>query len=179
METTVASLKENSTNIYKELNTSKSQTIEKDDLRSCEKEWVSYEGDCYYFSTSTASFLDAMGACHLLDAEMILLQNAEEEKWLDLQFRIRGYPVHRQVWLGASDVQHEGRFISVSDAEGLRYSHWVRGQPDNLGGREHCATYWIQNKGMNDAPCNNKYNYVCKTNVLKKMLTLSTSKRNT
>ncbi|XP_061165584.1 CD209 antigen-like protein C [Saccostrea echinata] len=155
-ETAVKSLNENVTNIHKDLNNNSKRT--------CEKEGVNYQGNCYYFSTSIASFKDAMGACHLIDAEMVELQNAKEEKWLDLQFRLRGYQTH--VWLGASDVQQEGKFISVSNAEELQYIHWVKGQPDNIRGIEHCATYWIRRKGMNDAPCHNKYNYVCKTNIL-------------
>ncbi|XP_062595582.1 lectin-like [Saccostrea cucullata] len=95
-----------------------------------------------------------------MGAEMLELQNAMEENWFDNQIPLRGHS--SQIWLGASDIQQEGKFISVSKAESLHYSHWVREQPDNQGGREHCMTYWVSPKGMNDAPCDNKYNYVCK-----------------
>ncbi|XP_061165689.1 perlucin-like protein [Saccostrea echinata] len=101
-----------------------------------------------------------MSACYLMGAEMMELQNAKEEKWFDLQVRLRGY--RDQVWLGASDIQQEGKFISVSNAERLHYSHWLRGQPNNSAGGEDCATYWIPLKGMNDSPCNVTFNYVCK-----------------
>ncbi|XP_062595568.1 C-type lectin 37Db-like [Saccostrea cucullata] len=95
-----------------------------------------------------------------MGTELLELQNAKEEKWFDKQARLRGHSP--QVWLGASDTQQEGKFISVSKAEGLPYSHWLKGQPDNYGGGENCVTYWVSYRAMNDAPCNYKYTYVCK-----------------
>ncbi|XP_062587585.1 perlucin-like isoform X2 [Saccostrea cucullata] len=129
-------------------------------IATCEKGWVTYQRGCYFFSTTIATFREAMSACYQMGAEMLELQNSMEEKWFDNQVRLRGHSP--QVWLGASDTQQEGKFISVSKAEGLPYSHWLKGQPSNLGGEEHCLTYWVSLKGMNDAPCDNKYNYVCK-----------------
>ncbi|XP_062595640.1 CD209 antigen-like protein C [Saccostrea cucullata] len=131
-----------------------------DSTRTCKGGWASFQWSCYYFSTSKVSLKDAMSACYGMGAEMLELQNAIEEKWFDLQFRLRGY--QDQVWLGASDIQQEGKFVSVSNAERLHYSHWISGQPNNSGGLEHCATYWIPKRGMNDSPCNLKFNYVCK-----------------
>ncbi|XP_062610422.1 perlucin-like protein [Saccostrea cucullata] len=134
--------------------------IRMDSVKTCYNGWVPYKRSCYFYSTSRVTFKDAMSACYRIGAELLELQNAKEEKWFDLQVRIRGY--QDQVWLGASDIQHEGEFVSVSNGERLHYSHWLRGQPNNSGGREHCATYWIPRRGMNDSPCNVKYNYVCK-----------------
>ncbi|XP_061165682.1 C-type lectin domain family 4 member M-like [Saccostrea echinata] len=89
---------------------------------------------------------------------MLELQNALEEKWIDLQSRLRGY---KDVWLGASDIQHEGKYVSVSNAERLQYINWASGQPNNGGGsrNEHCGSYWISNRGMRDAPCKENHNY--------------------
>ncbi|XP_062595558.1 CD209 antigen-like protein D [Saccostrea cucullata] len=134
--------------------------IHMDLVTACEKEWISYQKSCYYFSTSTATFRGAMSACYLIGAELLELQNAIEKKWFDNQIRLRGHSP--QIWLGASDTQQEGQFISVSKAEVLPYNHWLKGQPDNVGGAEDCATYWLAYKAMNDAPCHYTYNYVCK-----------------
>ncbi|XP_062610412.1 perlucin-like protein [Saccostrea cucullata] len=96
-----------------------------------------------------------------MGAKVLELQNKKEEKWFDNQIRLLGHSP--QVWLGASDTQQEGKFISVSKAEGLPYSHWLKGQPDNYVGGENCATYWVTYRGTNDAQCDDKYTYVCKT----------------
>ncbi|XP_062610421.1 perlucin-like protein [Saccostrea cucullata] len=163
--------------------------IHADSVATCEKGWVSYQRRCYYFSTSTATFKQAMSARYLMGAEMMELQNAMEEKMIKsillrelarFQFLSNrsislGYIsgnspglgelescLSDQIWLGASDSQQEGKFISVSKAEELHYSHWIKGQPDNTGTEgENCATYAVSHKGMNDAQCFDKYNYVC------------------
>ncbi|XP_061192814.1 perlucin-like protein [Saccostrea echinata] len=130
------------------------------DRLTCGRGWVVYNGSCYYFSTSAAVFKDAMVTCHGLGANMLELQNAEEEIWIDLQCRIRGY--RYGVWLGVSDHQYEGKFISISNARSLSYSNWMKGEPNNFRGKEDCTLYWFLHRGWNDTACNGKINYVCK-----------------
>ena len=64
------------------------------------------------------------------------------------------------VWLGFSDIQSEGQYVSLTDARSIRYARWIGGEPNNLNGREHCAMYWASN-GWNDFPCSKKINYAC------------------
>ena len=65
------------------------------------------------------------------------------------------------VWLGFSDIQTEGQFVSLTDARSIRYVNWMAGYPNNLNGGEHCAMWWWPHKGWNDSPCSMKINYAC------------------
>ncbi|XP_062618867.1 C-type lectin mannose-binding isoform-like, partial [Saccostrea cucullata] len=98
-------------------------------------------------------------ACRKAGADVLEFHNPLEEKWIDLQCRLRGYA---GVWIGISDLQQEGHFISVSEARPPRYLKWARGEPTNSGSNEHCAYYYYTWRGLVDVRCSNKYNVVCK-----------------
>ncbi|XP_052693269.1 perlucin-like protein [Crassostrea angulata] len=121
----------------------------------CEKGWFPFENHCYKFSSSTATFKDAMIFCNNLGAELLELQSKAEEDWIDLQCRVRGYT--DGVWLGLSDVQTEGQFVSLSDARKPQgnFRNWAKGEPNNNGHNEHCAMYWtaITLTTANTVPC--------------------------
>ncbi|XP_062579535.1 perlucin-like protein [Saccostrea cucullata] len=127
---------------------------------TCGRGWTVFNGNCYYFSTSAVPLKDALVYCHGLGANLLELQNAEEENWIDLHCRIRGY--RYGVWLGICDHQLEGKFVSISNGKGISYSHWIRGEPNDYRSNEDCALYWYTLKGWNDTPCSGKINYVCK-----------------
>nr|XP_022310758.1 perlucin-like protein [Crassostrea virginica] len=127
--------------------------------QSCKKGWILYDKRCYIFSKSPVPFLDAMSACYDLGAQLLEIRDRFEEKWVDLQCRLRGYTYG--VWLGFSDIQTEGQFVSLTDARSVRYANWMAGYPNNLNGAEHCAMYWWSHKGWNDSPCSQKINYAC------------------
>lgn len=64
-------------------------------------------------------------------------------------------------WLGVSDIQREGQFVTLSDARKPRYSNWLKGEPNNVN-NEDCLLYGIGRGGWNDGNCESKVNYVCK-----------------
>ena len=61
------------------------------------------------------------------------------------------------VWLGLSDIQTEGKFVSLSDARKPRgnFRNWAKGEPNNREHNEHCAMYWtaITLTTANTVPC--------------------------
>lgn len=65
------------------------------------------------------------------------------------------------VWLGLSDLQNEGQYVSLSDGRRPRYINWGKGEPNNVAKIEHCAMYVFKKRGWNDYGCQNKINYVC------------------
>lgn len=54
---------------------------------------------------------------------------------------IPGYT--KGVWLGYSDIQKEGRYVSMSNAEELGYNNWHKTEPNNADGIEHCAAIHV------------------------------------
>lgn len=127
-------------------------------LNRCEKGWVPFGRNCYKFSSSTATFKDAMVICNNYGAILLESESKWEESWLDLHSRVRGYT---HVWLGVSDIQREGQFVTLSDARKPRYSNWLKGEPNNVN-NEDCLLYGIGRGGWNDGNCESKVNYVCK-----------------
>lgn len=126
-------------------------------LNGCEKGWVPFGKSCYKFSTSTATFKDALVICNKYGARLLELKSKWEESWLDLHSRVRGYA---RVWLGVSDLQKEGHFVTLSDARQPSYNNWLKGEPNNHN-NEDCVEYWMSKGGWNDWICTNKGNYVC------------------
>lgn len=70
----------------------------------------------------------------------------------------------KSVWLGAIDIKKEGHWIAPSNRKKITYSNWRNGEPNNGGGKEHCAEYatngrspiWTYNQ------CTEKLQFVCR-----------------
>lgn len=71
---------------------------------------------------------------------------------------------HHGVWLGYSDIQKEGQFVTLSAAQNLQYKNWSKGEPNNVRGIEHCTGYFVSTKSWNDCICTGQLHYVCKKN---------------
>ncbi|XP_078329613.1 perlucin-like protein isoform X3 [Crassostrea virginica] len=125
----------------------------------CGRGWASFENNCYYFSTSTMNFKDAMISCYNRGSSLLVIRNSREDKWVDLQCRLRGYL--NGVWLGFSDIQREGHMVAISDSRKPGYVNWIGGEPNNAVGKEHCAMYWTARRGWNDTQCSDRLHVVC------------------
>lgn len=67
------------------------------------------------------------------------------------------------VWLGFHDMHQEGNYVTLSSGAGkFCYSNWHRGEPNNYGKSEHCATFRSTTRTWNDAHCKEIMNYICK-----------------
>lgn len=52
--------------------------------------------------------------------------------------------------MGYSDIQKEGRYVSMSNAEELDYQNWYKTEPNNADGIEHCAAIHVKYVGWVD-----------------------------
>lgn len=67
------------------------------------------------------------------------------------------------MWLGFHDMHQEGNYVTLSSGGGkFCYSNWHRGEPNNYGKSEHCATFRSTTRTWNDAHCKEIMNYICK-----------------
>ncbi|XP_052693925.1 perlucin-like protein [Crassostrea angulata] len=128
----------------------------------CQHPWVSFGRNCYYFSSKKeVNFYVAMNACNSMGGHLLEIQNAREDNWIALQTNKRGY--RYGVWLGFHDMHQEGNYVTLSSGGGkICYSNWHRGEPNNYGKSEHCATFRSTTRTWNDAHCKEIMNYVCK-----------------
>ena len=71
---------------------------------------------------------------------------------LELLFIFGYHTYHR---LGITDENSEGNWVLQSSGEGLTYTNWAENEPNNAGGREHCAMLgWTDDGHWNDYRCN-------------------------
>lgn len=64
------------------------------------------------------------------------------------------------VWIGATDLLHEGTYVYPSSGSKIRYSNWDGNEP--AGGRKENCAVLVPNNGLwNDYPCKTKLHFIC------------------
>ena len=70
-------------------------------------------------------------------------------------------PGFGNIWLGISDNDKEGEWVSLHTKVEMSYTVWGDSEPN--GGRyANCAMMWRKNGLWNDVKCTKKYRYLCK-----------------
>ncbi|XP_003426493.1 hemolymph lipopolysaccharide-binding protein-like [Nasonia vitripennis] len=64
--------------------------------------------------------------------------------------------------LGFHELFQKDDWVTTLDQpfSSLGYANWREGEPNNLGGVEHCGSYYKD--GLNDVPCTKEIAFVCK-----------------
>ncbi|XP_013364637.1 PREDICTED: CD209 antigen-like protein 2 isoform X2 [Chinchilla lanigera] len=136
--------------IYQELSQLKAGV---DNLcRPCSWDWTFFQEKCYFFSKSQRNWSDSVTACKEAGAQLVIVESAEEQSFLQLASKSKGH-----TWMGLSDLNKESTWHWV-DGSPLSLSfmkYWNPKEPNNLG-EEDCAEF--DGDGWNDARCDiNKY----------------------
>ncbi|XP_056002179.1 C-type lectin domain family 3 member A-like [Ostrea edulis] len=124
---------------------------------ACKGNWAKTSGGCYWFSTNTATFHEAFTSCFAKKSTLLELKGKWQEKWIRFQSLLRGYD---GVWIGATDLLHEGTYVYPSNGSKIRYSNWEGRQPGG-GKKENCAVLALKSAGWHDYPCKHKFHYIC------------------
>ncbi|XP_048740007.2 CD209 antigen-like protein E [Ostrea edulis] len=126
--------------------------------RRCPKGWSWFSGHCYFFSKEKATIKDAITKCAYAveGGRLAEVGGPREDKWLKLQIKIRGM---NRVWMGASDISDEGKFLKLSNAKSIKYTNWGKGQPDDYK-TEDCVEL-LDRGTWNDRNCVYKDFFIC------------------
>lgn len=115
---------------------------EKADPDACsEAGWSACEGSCYAFSEEPKSYDDAAAACAAQGAQLVSIQSAEENAYVQKLCK------QRACWLGLSEpADSENWFWADGAAAGTKgkwvgYVNWEKGEPNNYRGRDEEATF--------------------------------------
>nr|XP_020728574.1 C-type lectin domain family 4 member F [Odocoileus virginianus texanus] len=127
------------------------------------KDWKSYNGNLYYFSSAKKTWQEAEQFCVSHGAHLASVTSEEEQAFL-IQFTGSVY-----YWIGLTDRGTEGRWRWTDDTPfdhaGSR-AFWDQNQPDNwphgIERSEDCVQ--VQRK-WNDISCSALCNWICKTSV--------------
>lgn len=75
--------------------------------------------------------------------------------------------VDSNIWIGANDIENEGRWIWSSDNTTVHYFPWRSDQPDNFHSEEHCAHIFSDKEGgWNDLHCSGRLFFTCERNAI-------------
>jgi len=82
-----------------------------------------------YYLLSEDSWLASESQAMALGGHLATIRNEAEQSWVFGTFGSWGGK-ERSLWIGLNDAAEEGRF-TWSSGEGVPYTHWLPGQPDN------------------------------------------------
>lgn len=104
------------------------------------KDAVAFMGHFYKLFPEALNWHQAKTRCMEMGGCLADIRNKETNDFLVNFVRDKGV---NGVWLGASDENHEGRWL-WSDGSEMKYTNWAGGEPNNVGeGGEHYALLLI------------------------------------
>lgn len=121
--------------------------------------YVCKKGSVHIYVKGPKTWADAEKDCVKRGGHLACISSKAENDMVMAEVRKRKMGV--EVWIGLNDIDCEGNWKCVGS-----YMNFMRGEP-NGARRENCVmtysgTKYPQYAGKwNDAPCNNKYQYVC------------------
>lgn len=123
----------------------------------CPWEWIFFQGNCYFFSSSQKNWHQSVIACQDVEAQLVVIKSAEEQTFLKLRIP-KDDP---RTWIGLSDLKHEGKWhwVDNSTLSSSFSKYWNDGEP-NSHGDEDCAEF--KGDGWNDSGCDRSNLWVCK-----------------
>ncbi|XP_076779876.1 CD209 antigen-like protein B isoform X1 [Arvicanthis niloticus] len=140
--------------IYQELVQMKTELLRL--CRLCPWDWTFLLGNCYFFSKSQRNWNDAVTACKEVKAQLVIINNDEEQTFLQQISKAKG-----ATWMGLSDLKKEATWLWVdgSTLSSRFQKYWNRGEPNNIG-EEDCVEF--AGDGWNDSKCDLKKFWICK-----------------
>ncbi|XP_036001840.1 lactose-binding lectin l-2-like [Fundulus heteroclitus] len=127
----------------------------------CPMFWYNFDGRCYKYVATDMTWADAEQHCLSQGANLVSIHSLDEENFV--KRLIRNFdPAQAPNWIGLSDAQKDGTFF-WSDGSKLSFTFWEEGEPNDFEGPEPCVhTNSGPAKKWNDAPCTDKFAFVCK-----------------
>ncbi|XP_051921725.1 CD209 antigen-like [Hippocampus zosterae] len=124
-------------------------------VKLCPTKWVKFKEKCYYISEKgeTKSWRSSRRDCQDRGGDLVIVTSKEEENFISVYYD--------RVWIGLSDLEHEGKWKWVNgnklDFEGF----WQKGEPNDDISAEDCVEHSHSGGGWNDMPCSEKLSWIC------------------
>ncbi|XP_060948483.1 hepatic lectin-like [Limanda limanda] len=98
----------------------------------CEDGWEPHGGKCYFFSWVTSSWTQSRTHCILMRGDLVVINNREEQRFLESRLRVKMYTHNDKFWIGLTDSKKEGEWLWVDDTRlDTSLTFWREGEPDN------------------------------------------------
>jgi len=116
---------------------------------------VGVSGRAYKVHNDAKTWQEANNICKNSGGQLVEPDNEEVNRYLATLSA-------DNIWIGATDNGHEGRFTWVSSGKNVQMKKWHPGEPNNCCGGQNCAVTNFNKKGhWDDAGCNIKNKFVC------------------
>ncbi|KAI8041956.1 hypothetical protein M5D96_003252 [Drosophila gunungcola] len=119
----------------------------------------------YYFETNlTKNWFDAFESCRRMDAQLIAFETMKE--WDLLNIYLRTAKIEDIYWTSGTDLAHHGIHDWFPTGQRLTLDIWMKGEPNNSGGNEHCDILGYRRtetnyNDLNDLECELERLYIC------------------
>lgn len=111
----------------------------------------------HLFCLDSRTWRDARTFCRELEQDLVIIRSIEQQAWIWTQITALD-EADRDWWIGLSDADEDGVYEWV-DGSGLRFEHFVDGQPDAPG---MCGELDDSNRGRwGTDPCDETHAFVC------------------
>ncbi|XP_077422540.1 uncharacterized protein LOC144052393 [Vanacampus margaritifer] len=121
----------------------------------CPRSWKNHDGQCYFFSSNAVPWEQADVNCRTIGGHLASIWDKDEQSWLSSQTEKQNH------WIGLTDTIKGGHW-TWTDGSPFIFKGWFPGQPNNLGGNEHCGLVEGSLAQWHDYPCSRKFKYICK-----------------
>lgn len=122
----------------------------------CDEGWESFGTHCYYLSSDSKTWDEALDFCKSKKSHMVEIDNKVIVDFLIQQCK------GGVLWVGANDRETEGRFVWQNSKKPVSPELFYKNEPNNKLGNEHCAQFYCNRNGtLNDNRCDRTMNFVC------------------
>ncbi|XP_048727620.2 perlucin-like isoform X2 [Ostrea edulis] len=126
----------------------------------CPSGWKHRGNSCYaFFLDVPDGWTEAMLYCRALNAKLVEIETEMENEFLRIYLMDHGYT--KYFWIGLTDALVEGRWVWETTQTTPTYTNWGPGEPNDSEHHEDCVHMYPSSFHWNDAPCNNKYSFIC------------------
>ncbi|XP_043648091.1 C-type lectin 37Da-like [Drosophila teissieri] len=120
-------------------------------------------GESYYVveNKRELNWYDAFEACRQMNADLVAFEDLKEQKLVS-QYLV-GKNIIQNFWTAGTDLAKQDYFVWFSTGQPVATDLWIKGEPNNAGGNEHCVEFQSNvGLGLNDKPCTVARGYICK-----------------
>ncbi|XP_042362423.1 lactose-binding lectin l-2-like [Plectropomus leopardus] len=131
---------------------------------ACPMFWFNFNGRCYKYVGTDMTWADAELHCVSEGGNLVSIHSRDEENFV--KSLIKNFdPAQGRTWIGLSDIHKEGKWM-WSDGCAVGFVFWKTGEPNNVGGNEHCVENNFSTElKWNDVACSNTFPSVCASRI--------------
>ncbi|XP_065089680.1 C-type lectin 37Db-like [Ochlerotatus camptorhynchus] len=122
----------------------------------------------FCFPNHVTNWIGAAEYCSRNNWRLAILDSEQKQQEVEaLAQRVDAFKTAKvELWIGASDLAQEGKFIWHATGVDVGYAKWIAGKPDNKDGHEHCVHLWYEPSRLfkwhwNDVVCGSTRRFVC------------------